>query len=140
VIKKILFAADFVSTASKAEAYIVELAKATQAAVTVFHALEPIEDAQEDTAIGRFVDRKRILATKTAEGVATRLREHGLSCDVAVEIGTRWKAILDHAQSGAYDLIVIGAHNIEDGDKIYMGTTTQKVFFSTKLPLLVVPE
>ena len=139
MIDKILFASDFAQSASTAEQHLVHFARASSAKVTVIHAVEPIEGSGDDAAVGRFIERKQATARKQAETVVARLQGEGLEADVAVPIGKRWKAIIDHAKQGEYDLVVIGAHAVKDGDKVYMGTTTQKVFFAADMPLLVVP-
>jgi len=139
VIKNILFASDFAQGTSNAERYTVHIARASSAKVTVIHAVETIDGAGDDAAVERFVERKQTTARKQAETVAARIRSEGLEADVVVPIGTRWKAIIDHAKQGEYELVVIGANAVQDGDKVYMGTTTQKVFFAADMPLLVVP-
>lgn len=139
VLDKILFASDSTHATNPAEAYTVHLARTSSAKVTVLHAVEPIEGAGDDSAVERFVERKAIAARKGAEVVAERMRSEGVEVDVQITIGKRWKVILDHAKAGEYDLVVLGAHAVKDGEKVYMGTTTQKVFFAADMPLLVVP-
>ena len=140
VIETILFASDFAPTMSKAERYAIDFARANSASITVIHVVEPIEGASEEAALTRFVARKQETARRQAETVAERIRGEKIEADVAVPIGKRWKAIIDHAKAGGYGLVVLGSHTVADGDKVYVGTTTQKVFFAADMPLLVVPS
>lgn len=139
MIKKILLASDFTTTVTNAENYTLDFARVNKAQITVLHAIEPVANAEGDAGVSRFLEHQRATALKQAENVATRFRDEGLECNVEVLIGERWRSIVDHARAGDYDLVVLGSHNIHDSDKVYMGTTTQKVFFAADLPLLIVP-
>lgn len=139
MIKKILFASDFTGITTKAEGYAMSIARSMGAEVTVLHAVEPIADSTSDSAVEKFLDTKKKNAEAQAEKVADRFRAEGVKATVHVEIDKRWKSIIDTSKDGDFDLVILGSHKIHDGDKVYLGTTTHKVFFAADLPLLVVP-
>ena len=139
MIQKILLASDFTGITSNAERYAMDIARATKASVTILHAVEPIADSEGDSAVERFLDTKKIAAEKSGEALAAQFRKEGIDCTIQVAIGKRWKIIVDTASAAKFDLVILGAHKIHDGDKVYLGTTTHKVFFAAHLPLLVVP-
>lgn len=138
MLKKILFATDFSQLTDHAESYTRAIASAMGATVTLLHSVEPIEDAQDDAGVARFLDAKRDTALRKATGVIERFKADGIECEVRVLVGKRWKVIIE--QSEEFDLVILGSHKVEDGDKVYMGTTTHKVFFAINKPLLVVPS
>ncbi|MCG8422892.1 MAG: universal stress protein [Proteobacteria bacterium] len=140
MIKRILFASDFSGITANAERYTQDIARAMKAVVTVLHAVEPIADSEGDLAVEQFLASKRATASVQGEAVAERFRKAGVETELLVDLGKRWQLIVDTATEGSYDLVVLGSHRLHDGDKVYLGTTTHKVFFAADLPLLVVPE
>ena len=139
MIKKILFASDFTGITNRAEGYALSIAKSMGAEVTILHAVEPIADSTSDSAVEKFLDTKKRNAEAEAEKLADEFRKEGVTAKVHVEIDKRWKSIVDTSKEGDFDLVILGSHKIHDGDKVYLGTTTHKVFFAADLPLLVVP-
>ncbi len=140
MIGTILFASDFTGITSNAEGYTLEIAKATKAKVTLLHAVEPIADSEGNAGVQKFLDEKKAEAQKNADALAGRFGKEGIECETRVVIGKRWKSIVDTANAGKFDLVILGSHKIHDGDKVYLGTTTHKVFFAADVPLLVVPH
>ncbi|ACY15846.1 universal stress protein [Haliangium ochraceum] len=140
MIKTILFASDFSNLTDRAQSYALDLARATGAKVTLIHSVEPIEGAGDDEYVAKLLEGRVQDARSKSQSVVAAFEEAEIACDVRVEVGKRWKAIVDAASSGDYDLVVLGSHKINDGDKVYLGTTTHKVFFATEVPLLVVPS
>jgi nucleotide-binding universal stress UspA family protein len=138
VIKTILFASDFTSITDHAETYALDIARAMSAKVTLIHSIEPVDGANDD--VKGFLEGRRADAIHKGEVVAKRFRDAGIDCEVRVDIGKRWKVIVDTATNERYDLVILGSHKVLDGDKVYLGTTTHKVFFATDVPLLVVPS
>ncbi len=137
MIKTILFATDFTSITARAEAYALSIAKAMGASVTLIHAIEPVDGATDE--IQGFLESRRKSAENKIEEIAARFRAEDVECHTRVEIGKRWKAVADAGSGGPFDMVVLGSHKIRDGDKVYLGTTTHKVFFATDVPLMVVP-
>ena len=139
MISRILFATDFAAVTRKAEDYALAIARAMGASVTMLHVVEPIEGA-DDEMLQKFLSDLAEKASVNAGKVATRFREANINADVRVEIGRRWEVIVDTAASEEYDLIVLGSHLIRDGKKVYIGSTTHKVFFAARTALLLVPN
>jgi nucleotide-binding universal stress UspA family protein len=138
VIKTILFASDFTAITDNAEKYALDIAKAMGAKLTLIHSVEPVDGANDD--VKGFLEGRKADAHRKGEAVAERFRKEGVDCEIRVEIGKRWKVIVDTATNDQYDLVILGSHKVRDGDKVYLGTTTHKVFFATDVPLLVVPS
>ena len=140
MINRILFATDFSPMTRRAEQYALSFAKAQGAKVTILHAIEPVEGAEDDSALNAFFDARKDRAAADCELVVARFKEAGVDAEARIELGKRWKTISDLSADNAYDLVVLGSHKIHDGNKVYVSTTTHKVFFSADVPLLVVPS
>ena len=138
MIKNILFATDFTAITARAKDYAANVAKAMGAKMTLIHAIEPIDDATDE--VQGFLESRRASAENKASALAKELAEQGIECDIKVEIGKRWQVVVTTATEGKYDLVVLGSHKIRDGEKVYLGSTTHKVFFGSDVPLLVVPS
>ena len=63
-----------------------------------------------------------------------------IECELRIEMDKRWQAVVQTADAEDVDLIVLGGHAIHEDGKVYLGTTSHKVFFSTNRPLMVVSQ
>jgi nucleotide-binding universal stress UspA family protein len=144
MIERILFATDFSRISDRAESYVTQIAAGTGARVLVLHAIEPIgghdEDDEPELETVAYMAKLEARATEKAAEVVERLRAAGVDGEFAVRVDKRWKAVTDVADAEPIDLIVVGSHRVREGEKIYLGTTSHKVFFATDKPLLVVPQ
>lgn len=139
MIQRILFASDFSTITERAQTYAMEMARALGARVTLIHSIEPIEGAADDGYVTKLQESREHAARAKAGELVAVFTGAGIACDVRIEVGRRWKTIVDVANTGEYDLVILGSHKIHEDDKVYLGTTTHKVFFATDVPLLVVP-
>ena len=55
-----------------------------------------------------------------------------------VEAHNVWRGILEAAQSGGADLIVMGSHGRSGIEKLVLGSVAQRVVQHTQLPVLLV--
>ncbi|WP_428268069.1 universal stress protein [Haliangium sp.] len=139
MIERILFASDFSNITERAQEYTLNIARAVGASVTLIHSIEPIEGAIDDDYVAKLLSSRKQGAESQAQSVLKAFKEAGVPCSIRIEVGRRWKTIVEAAGSGEYDLVILGSHKIHEEDKVYLGTTTHKVFFAVDVPLLVVP-
>jgi len=139
---RILFAKDFSPISDRAESYACQFAAGCNARVVILHAIEPIAGMEEgaDDHLTKFLDNLRSKAETRAVEVVNRFRDRDVDCDVVIQVKPRWKAVVDVAAQENADLIVVGSHAIQEDGKMYIGTTSHKVFFSTDRPIMVVPQ
>jgi len=105
------------------------------------------------TAIPLYQDQFEVLSTK--EKVSKRLKEEGekilseikkIADEEDVHIkqtlveGSPFETIIDAAQEGGYDLIVMGRHGRTHFERAFMGSVTAKVIGYFKGRILVVPR
>jgi len=138
-IERILFATDFTNAVTAAETYTINLAKSCGARVTIMHAVEPIAGEDPGEAIGGFIQKLVAESERRATEVSARFNSAGVEASTRVVIERSWKAIVDLASDEKFDLIVVGNHTATSSDKMTFGSTSHKVFFATRVPLLVVP-
>lgn len=140
MIQRILFASDFSPITERAQTYAIEMARGLGARVTLIHSIEPIEGAADDGYVAKLQESREHAARSKASELVAAFTQAGIACELRIEVGRRWKTIVDLANTGEYDLVILGSHKIHEEDKVYLGTTTHKVFFATDVPLLVVPH
>ena len=118
---RILVATDGSSTATAAVDRAVEVARATGATLTVFCAA-PLATAE---------------AVVEAERV--RLADAGVTVETAVAEGDAATAIVETAEQGAFDLVVVGNKGMTGARRLFtLGSVPNKVSHSLATSLLVV--
>ncbi|MCK6552777.1 universal stress protein [Myxococcota bacterium] len=140
MIKRILFAADFSEHSARAQAQVIELARALGATIDVLHAIEPFPEGDDEHAFDDIYTQLEDRAESEMARVVEALRAAGLTCTTSIVIEKRWRAINDRAESERADLIVMGSRGHRDGDGNPVGSTSHKVFLTCRVPLLVVRE
>ncbi len=143
-IDAVMLATDFSERSAAAERLALEMAVARGAALHIVNAIEPImgvDDQDEEAA--EFEDFYEKLLQRADREVEKRIeawQEHNIIVRHHVQIGPRWRVILDYAESANVDVLVLGRRSYEVGDKMSFGTTSQKVFFGSSRPVLFVPS
>lgn len=139
----ILLATDFSSRSEEAQAHALRLAIDGASDLLLVHAIEPIigldehADSEEfDEFYGRLLKRAETEIDKRLEA----WHDHHLIVRHHVEIGHRWQVILERADVENVDIIVMGRRMYHPGQPVPLGTTSQKIFFGTKRPVLFVPQ
>ncbi|MDT9000669.1 universal stress protein [Paucibacter sp. APW11] len=141
--KRILLPTDGSTTAARAAAVAVDLARRYGAQLEIVSVIDPVpfvsfpegggealayylEAAEEGASIG--IKAAEALASAAGVGFASHvLREHGPAV-----------SIVEHAQACAADLIVIGSHGRRGLDAVLLGSVAQKVLTLSKVPVFVV--
>ena len=133
--EKILLAVDGSDHARKAVPVAIDIAKKSSGEVLVFHVREhlvarggsyELEEAEAASALAGGIE-----AEIKAAGVQTSCRlERALAGHVA-------QAILDAAESGGADLIVMGSRGLSDLRGLLLGSVAHKVIQLADRPVLV---
>jgi nucleotide-binding universal stress UspA family protein len=155
-IAHILFATDLSENANQAFGYAVSLAESCRADITVLHVFDKLPPNTELLLVAflgygdvtemrgksetDLIDRIRSSITQfctlAAEQVPTcplLLRE------VIVETGNPADRILFHAETGTYDMLVMGNKGMGLIQSALMGSISRKVLKDSPIPVLVVP-
>lgn len=143
-IDMILLATDFGRRSVSAEQYALKLAERFDGKLLLVHAIEPIGDLEdEDEQAGELRDFYARLQDQAEQQMGERSAvydDKGIVSEHHIEIGYRWRVILDIAEEQRVDLVVLGRRSYDERESISLGTTSQKVYFACNRPVLLVPE
>ena len=119
------------------------LAKAFDSKVTAIYVVDPypFTGVGADFAYGQgqYLNAAKAAATEALANARNAMEQAGVRVTTAtVESHSPWRGILDAAQAGGADLIVIGSHGRSGIEKLVLGSVAQRVVSHTKLPVLLV--
>src|SRR5262245_4335673 len=141
--KKILVPVDFDEPSHRALAYAVALAKPLGAEIVVLHAYElPYYGFPDGALIATAEMAGRILAGAQS-GVAEMLDDHegsGIAIKSLVRQGPAVEEIEKVASEIGADLIVMGTHGRHGLKRALLGSVTEAVVRTARLPVLTVHE
>ncbi len=132
--KTILMATDLSARSDRALARAVSLARQHEAQLIVLNIID--EDLPSSVQ-----DRVRDATLKEIDDSLERIEgANALNPTVDAIAGKDYRDILDHADRVGADLIVLGIHRNEAGNKPITGTTMERVIRKGRKPVLVVPD
>lgn len=132
--KTILMATDLSARSDRALERAVSLAEQHKARLVILNIID--EDLPSSVQ-----DRVRDATLKEMQSSLDRVQgAEALSPSVEAIAGKDYRDILDHADAIAADLIVMGIHRNEAGNKPIAGTTMERVIRKGQQPVLVVPN
>ena len=157
MIKTILYASDLGAYSAYSLAYVEQFAKQCDAKVLMLHVVSPL-DAYSSAVIQAHcpkslsqkihsdgVDGQGVLATIREQAYERLLHDefgvefsHYLS-DIVIERGQPAQAILNYAHNHPVDVLMIGRCSTPSEGTPMLGSVTQKVLQSARIPVHVVP-
>lgn len=138
--KKIVLATDFTPTTDAAIDAAREFGVKFGAEIIVVHAVEPLSseiNSDVENEASALYNRLQEQAETKGKNLLDSVREAGVKASIRAVIGRRWEAIVKCAEDVGADLIVMGSKTIHEGEKVYLGSTSHKVFLVSKVPVLV---
>lgn len=125
------------------DAFEFAVAEFSDAAVTVLHAIDPVEGGYAVRAgIPRTSEEWYEEAKANAEELFEEARERAEGSDVtvesAVEVGRPSRVIVDRAEDDAFDQIVLGSHGRSGVSRILLGSVAETVVRRSTVPVTVV--
>lgn len=141
--KKILVPIDGSPTSLLAVSRAVALARAFDGTIDVLYVLDPYPFTGVGEGYAYGLAEYMATARAQAEEALTRARDTCNQGGVAtttslIESHSVWRGILDAAQTGGADLIVMGSHGRSGIEKLMLGSVAQRVVSQAPLPVLVV--
>jgi nucleotide-binding universal stress UspA family protein len=131
-IQKVLVGASLDAGEEAALKAAVAVARTTGAALTVVHAIEPVDDWMGSI----LPPPEEELRERLARDVARLTAERPLACDIEVGAGAAHRVLDEVARRVAPDLIVVGA-TVGDGSAL-LGSTAERIVHKATVPVLVV--
>jgi nucleotide-binding universal stress UspA family protein len=155
-INHILYATDLSDGARRAMGYAVALANAMEASLTVIHVIKETSPNAE-LLIQAFLgySSKEMLKQKSRAQITEEIKERlGEMCDqlgcqlpecrfsladVIVEFGRPQETILDHAETGKYDCLVMNHHDYGLAESTIAKLSGKTLINQCPIPVLLVP-
>ena len=141
--KHLLVPIDGSPTSELAVGKAIGLAKAFDSKVTIIYVVDPypFTGVGADFAYGQsqYLNAAKAAATESLATARKQMEDAGVTLQTAtVESHAVWRGILQAADSGDADLIVMGSHGRSGIEKLVLGSVAQKVLTNTRLPVLLV--
>ena len=137
MIKNILVALDGSKNSIRALSNAIQLAKQTDASITGIFVIQsfPTEMGLMRTIVGKALSKhyKRFMPIATA--MCTKKSVEFLD---VVENGEEGRTIVSFAHKNNFDLIVIGSRGMGKVGKLFLGSTSNYVVHSSKIPVMIV--
>ena len=136
--KKILVGIDGSENSKRAALAAANLAELFKGSVTLVSVVKPGEYslAVEDKA---FIENLKEFHEDLVQVVMDDIKRPGIEVFTKIELGTPWKELTKLAQSGPYDLIVVGSRGIGQVADLLIGSNSTRVVQHSTVPVLVVP-
>ncbi|MEQ1868926.1 MAG: universal stress protein [Vicinamibacterales bacterium] len=135
--RHILCPIDFSAHSRAALRYAADLAQRGGSRLTALFVNDPLLDA----AAAASAYDMQLLAAETRKQMRRFIQRAGLDADtpVVIESGHAAQAIRQSAARVKADLIVMGSHGLSGARKWLLGSTTEHVLRSSRVPVLVIP-
>jgi nucleotide-binding universal stress UspA family protein len=141
--KKILVPTDFSFLANCSVNFATQLAKLDPATIKLLHVIEPpvakmnstgeiIKDPMSDVYVLELVRKSE----RQLQDILDRYADRNISMKYEIVIGNPALSILDEVQTGAIDLIIMGAKGGSWIDRLLIGSTTEKVVKNATCPVI----
>ncbi len=141
-IEKILFPTDFMEGSKKAIAYAVDLARKYNAALHIIHVIHDVTQATglyvPHTAINELFKSMEEEANKQIERDYLEETRGLENITFKVLRGIPYEEIINYAKQEGIDLIVITSHGRKGLDRLFFGSTAEKVVKNAECAVLAV--
>jgi len=142
-INRILCPIDFSDFSLDALRHGLGLAQWYSAQLTLFHVYQVSQALPVEGAPGRVPVYVNADPTKIAEEVrrfcAALLGPSGRTVDIIVRPGDAAQEIRREAERLPFDLLILGTHGRSGFERLFLGSVTEKVLRSTRVPVLTIP-
>lgn len=155
LVDKVLVAFDGSENSLRAAHFAAKLMdRNPEGTVTFIHVVPPVAAALDwyrgpGTVLSEATEMEKAAAEATAEKARTMVAEvraaveaavgdTPLKMSIVVEVGDPARAIVEYAERGAYDLIVMGSRGLNPVKGVFLGSVSYKVLCTAPCPVLIV--
>ncbi len=142
--KKILVPTDFSKCAGNALIFALEIARRTDAEVTVLNVSRPYEGIDNNIYnalwIDDYLDKKRLALSVWIKKYRRNPLFENLTILAETRTGFAADEVAHIAENGHFDLIVMGTTGATGLKEIFLGSVASSIIARTKLPVLAVPK
>lgn len=138
----ILHPTDFSENARAALPFVLELARRSEAAITLFHSIEEVY--QYATLLDDLKEGARRKARSLFNDMIDEIRDDDRYSDLDIESviysGRPAHTILESAEETGADFLVMGTRGSGTLERLFMGSVASEVVLHSPLPVLAIPE
>jgi len=119
----------------------VEIAKKFESKITLFN-VDNSKELLRDIDQGGFIDEDKLYEkfkdTTFLDEVKQMYRDKGIETDTTLAEGDPASAILDEAEKGDYDLVIMRTNTMKKRKRFMMGSVANKVVHHIDKPILII--
>jgi universal stress protein A len=141
--RSIVVPTDFSETADRALTTAMDMGRALSARVHLVHVYAPVmvlPPPFDMVSLPTMFPNALQKMEEALETRAARVREAGITCEVALLEGNAHVEIVRHADAIGAELIVLGTHGRSGLAQAVLGSVAERVIHRASCPVLVVPE
>jgi nucleotide-binding universal stress UspA family protein len=136
---KILLATDL-EEADNLLLHAIAQAAMSDAAITLAHAIPSAETLPLDASAICSADvvAMKLEATRALEKMAARVRDAGVTCDIAVRQGFPQNVIPELVKTSAADRLILGTHGRRHLKRLLLGSVAQEILAKVQVPVCTI--
>jgi len=119
----------------------VEFAKKFDSKIVLLN-VDNSKELLRDLNNGSFINEDRLYEkfkdTTFLDQVKQMYSDKGIDTDTIIKEGDPASAILDEAEKGDYDLVIMRTHTMKKRKRFMMGSVTNKVVHHIKVPIMII--
>lgn len=109
----------------------------TNSTVTLLHVIGE-QDVQASVRLGTHVNELKKIRSEKMQPTKEQLEAVNIQYEEIIERGNPKEKIIDYANSGKYDIVVVSNHKAEENKKFVLGSVSHKVAKRAHIPVLIV--
>lgn len=115
-------------------------ARACGSSLTLLHVIPPGEEMVLDASAIPYLDAEEMEreATETLEGIATKIREQGIPCDVTVVSGYPREQVTAVARQIRAGRVIAGTHGRLHLKRLLLGSVAHEILRNTEIPVCTI--
>lgn len=117
----------------------VEIAKKFDSTITIFNAVD-FHKIPNEVKYGAYIEKIYETANKNnfMDRVVKLYEDEGIETNSKVVEGDAASEIIDEAEKGNYDLVIMETHSMKEHKRFMLGSVTNKVVHHIDVPILVI--
>jgi nucleotide-binding universal stress UspA family protein len=135
---RLLVAVDGSESAKRAFARSVYLAKQCNSRLDIIHVVLDSTYGGDSAATFLLIEELKETGRKLLEDYETQAKRDGVQPETLLEVGDHAQVIIDTANKGGYDLIIMGSRGLSPFKDLLLGSVSFKVMHHARCPVMVV--
>ncbi len=109
----------------------------TESIVTILHVMGE-QDVQASVRLGTHVNELKKIRSEKLQDTKDLLEAANIQYEEIIERGNPKEKIVDYANNGNYDIVVVSNHKAQENKKVVLGSVSHKIAKRAHIPVLIV--